>query len=164
ALLARYQYTLHAHVATVVSQSGQCQVEAGPEASEASAKQHLKEMRNALRDVGIAFSSENNSLRFEAGWATVLAQLEARDHGVMNTGRLHEVLGQLTHRLQHDRETIEQLEQRVAALNAEKEQLIEKYELELQVLRLEISLLDDAVLSPTHDSSSNIASLDPAKT
>ncbi|KAG6897365.1 hypothetical protein C0992_002134 [Termitomyces sp. T32_za158] len=143
ALLARYQHTLQAHVTTIVSQSGQRQQ--ASEASEASEKQ---EMQNALRDVGIAFSSEDNSLRFEAGWAAVLAQLEARDYGVMNTGRLHEVLGQLTYRLQHDRETIEQLEQRVAALDAEKEQLIEKYELELQVLRLEISLLDDAGLSP----------------
>ncbi|KAG6900413.1 hypothetical protein C0993_011106 [Termitomyces sp. T159_Od127] len=161
ALLAQYQRTLHAHMATVVPQPGQRQIEEGhvfqqtPEAEEASAKQHLEYMKNALRDVGIVFSSGNNSLRFEAGWAAVLAQLEARDYGVMNAGRLHEVLGQLTHRLQHDREMIEQLEQRVASLDAEKKQLIEEYELELQVSRLEISLLNDSVVSQTSISSPN---------
>lgn len=144
-LLVRHQHTRHAHMATVVApQPGQRQIETGQGFHQAleegsSAKQHLEEMQNALRDVGIVFSSEDNSLRFEAGWAAVLAQLEARDYGVMNAERLHEVLGQLTHRLQHDREMIEQLEQRIAALDAEKEQLIQKYELELQVSRLEIS-------------------------
>ncbi|KAG5354053.1 hypothetical protein J132_00805 [Termitomyces sp. J132] len=165
ALLAQYQHTVDAHVATVVPRPGQRQIEGGHvfqqayDIEETSAKQRLEEMQNALRDVGIVFSSEDNSLRFEAGWAAVLAQLEARDFGVMNAGRLHEVLGELTHRLQHDRETIEQLEQRSAALDAEKAQLIEKYELELQVSKLEISLLNDAVLGQTPNSSPNIVQI-----
>ncbi|KAG6860955.1 hypothetical protein C0995_005619 [Termitomyces sp. Mi166 len=162
ALLAQYQHATHVRVATVAPRPGQRQIEAGDvfqrihDIEEPSAKQRLEEMQNALRDVGIVFSSEDNSLRFEAGWAAVLAQLEARDFGVMNAGRLHEVLGQLTQRLQHDRETIAQLEQRIVDLDAEKAQLIEKYELELQVSKLEISLLNDAVVSQTSNSSPNI--------
>ncbi|KAG6907422.1 hypothetical protein DXG01_008994 [Tephrocybe rancida] len=164
-LLVQYQrmHAIDARSSAVVPLFGQRQIEAGPYVSqqthdaevyraaqreENSAKQRLKELQNALRDVGIVFSSEDNSLRFEAGWATVLAQLEARDFGIMNAGRLHEVLGQLTHRLQHDRETIEQLEQRVLTLESEKAQIIDKYELELQVSKLEISLLHEAATTP----------------
>ncbi|KAG6833679.1 hypothetical protein H0H87_002875 [Tephrocybe sp. NHM501043] len=110
-----------------------------------SVKQQLEELQNVLRDVGIIFCSKDNSLRFEAGWAAVLAQLEARDFGSMNAGRLHEVLGQLTHRLQNDRETIGQLEKQIQTLQAEKAQIVQKYELELQVSQLEASLLQNAV-------------------
>ncbi|KAG6854741.1 hypothetical protein C0991_002455 [Blastosporella zonata] len=118
-----------------------------------SATQRLEELQNALRDVGITFSSEDNSLIFEAGWAVVLAHLEARDFGVMNARRLHEVLGQLTHRLQHDRKTIEQLEQRVQALDAEKTELIDKYELELQLSQLGLAILQDAAANQVSNSS-----------
>ncbi|KAF8077803.1 hypothetical protein FPV67DRAFT_1647885 [Lyophyllum atratum] len=105
---------------------------------EASAQKRLDELQAVLRDIGIVFSVEDNSLRFEAGWAF---------------GRLHEVLGQLTQRLQQDHQHIAQLEQKVLASDEEKIQLVNNYELELQCLKLEISMLRDAAATVSSEPS-----------
>ncbi|KAG6851269.1 hypothetical protein H0H93_011705 [Arthromyces matolae] len=125
-------------------------------ADEISARRRLEEMQSALRDVGISFSSRDNSLIFEAGWAAVLSQLEARDFGVMNAGRLHEVLGQLTYRLQIDRETISQLRQHIINLDAEKMRIVDKYEVQLRQLA-KFPVLNESVISQSPSACTNVA-------
>ncbi|KAG5647295.1 hypothetical protein DXG03_000832 [Asterophora parasitica] len=120
--------------------------------SDAYMRRRLEDLQNALQDVGITFC-EDNSLRFEAGWASVLAQLEAHDFGVLNAGRLQQVLLQLSEKLRSDRKTILQLEQRVLSSDEEIRQMTEKYEMEIQRLKRELSLVQDdtapVALSPT---------------
>ncbi|KAF5380819.1 hypothetical protein D9615_004087 [Tricholomella constricta] len=156
ALLTQYQHYVASSQGTVrqiqsanAPQAHPCQgqmQQTTAQSEEPTAKRRLDVLQHALQDVGIIFC-EDNSIRFEAGWAAVLAQLEARDCGVMNAGRLHEVLGQLTSKLQQDRETISQLKHQVLTLDDEKKHLVEKYELEIQCLKLEISMLQDAASS-----------------
>ncbi|RDB21216.1 hypothetical protein Hypma_011751 [Hypsizygus marmoreus] len=113
------------------------------EEEESLVKKHLDELQSALRGVGIVFSSEENTLRFEAEWAAVLAELGAQDLGVMNPTAFNELLGRLHRRLQGDRETIAQLQQKVIASEEERKQVANGYEMEIAALRLEISMMQD---------------------
>ncbi|KAG5637133.1 hypothetical protein H0H81_005662 [Sphagnurus paluster] len=112
----------------------------------ASLKRRFDDLQTALRDVGILFSAEDNSLRFEAGWGAVLAQLDTSDYGqVMKAGHLHQVLEQLEQRLQKDRETIAQLQERVVASEQEKKQMVENYLVEIDILKLENEMLREEI-------------------
>ncbi|KAG6814544.1 hypothetical protein H0H92_000071 [Tricholoma furcatifolium] len=96
----------------------------------ASAEQRLGYLQNLLKDVGITFCTEDNSLTFGACWAAVLGQLDVREFGVLDGGRLQEILQQLAYKLHSDKETVERLERRISILDAEKAELI-SYQLEV---------------------------------
>lgn len=109
---------------------------------EALAKRHLDELQTALQRFGIGFSREENSLRFEAGWAVVLAEIEGSERGSMNLDDLQQMLGNLTQRLQGDREKIRQLEQQLRS-SAKEEHLANNLENSLTSSRRENSVLQD---------------------
>jgi hypothetical protein len=108
---------------------------------EAMAKRQFEELQTALQRVGIGFSREQNSLRFEAGWAVVLAEIEGTERGLMNPDELQQMLGNLTQRLQSDREKIKQLGQRLLSSEKERELIANTYENTLASLRRENSVL-----------------------
>jgi hypothetical protein len=114
---------------------------------QAATKSQLDEIQIALQRVGIRFSREENTLHFEAGWAVVLAEIESSDRAAMNLDELHQVLENLTRRLQGDREKINQLEQRLLSSDQEREQMANNYETALASLRQEFTKLQNLATS-----------------
>jgi hypothetical protein len=113
----------------------------------ALAKSQLDELQTALQKVGIGFSREENSLRFEAWWTVVLAEIEGTERGSMKPDELQRMLGNLTRRLQSDREKIQQAEQQLLASDKEREQMAGNYESMVASLNHEISMLQGLVSS-----------------
>jgi hypothetical protein len=146
---------LHAEVRRTTAESLDARKE------EALAKGQLDELQTALQRVGIGFSREENSLRFEAGWAVVLAEIDGTERGTMNPNGLQQMLGNLTRRLQSDREKIKQLEQRLLSSDNEREQMAKNYETTISSLRQEISVLEDLASSSSSGQHIDFQSLHP---
>jgi len=114
---------------------------------EALAKRQLDELQTALQRVGISFFHEANTFSFEAGWAVVLAEIGSTEGGPMNPDELHQILTNLSQRLQGDREKINQLEQQLLSSDHERQQMSENYEVALASLTNEISTLQNLAAS-----------------
>ncbi|KAF9469212.1 hypothetical protein BDZ94DRAFT_1243963 [Collybia nuda] len=109
--------------------------------AELLATRRFEELQSVLQKVGITFSSTDKSLRFSASWAFVLAELETLGRGPANPEELQELLGQLTQKLQNDRDTIAALERKILSSEQERQKMVEDYETKISSFKLEVSML-----------------------